>query len=179
MKKILISLFFVSIAILTTNAQSSFHDLKVTDIDGKSFDFSELKGKKVLIVNTASKCSTTKQYEMLQVLYEKYSDKNFVVIGFPANNFSNTEPGSDADIRNFCTLNYHVDFPLMSKSSVVGEDMSEVYKWLTKKDENKVMDSEVEWNFQKYLVNEEGILEKVLPPGTKPYDKQITSWIEN
>ena len=112
---------------------------------------------------------------MLQVLYEKYSSKNFVVIGFPANNFSNTEPGTDTDIRKFCTLTYHVNFPLMAKSSVKGDDMCEVYKWLTKRDKNKVMDSEVEWNFQKHLVNEDSILKKVLPLGTKPYDKQITS----
>ncbi|TLX72579.1 glutathione peroxidase [Labilibacter sediminis] len=179
MKKIIVlSLVLVAVSFMSMQAQSGFYDFKTVDIEGEPFDFSVLKGKKVLIVNTASKCSTTKQYEMLQVLYEKYSEKEFVVIGFPANNFRNTEPDTNADIRKFCKLNYHINFPLMGKASVKGGDMSDVYKWLTQKSENGVMDSEVEWNFQKYLVNENGVLEKVLPPGTKPYDKEIISWIE-
>lgn len=179
MKRIIVlSLFFLAIRFVSLTAQTSFYDLKVNDINGKEFDFSSLKGKKVLIVNTASRCSTTKQYEMLQVLYERYNRDNFVVIGFPANNFQNTEPGGNADIRTFCKLNYHINFPLMSKTSVKGEDISDVYKWLTSREQNGVMDSEVKWNFQKYLVNEKGILEKVLPPGTHPYDKEIISWIE-
>ncbi|WP_083631435.1 glutathione peroxidase [Labilibacter marinus] len=177
MKKIFLILGVI-LSVTAINAQTEFHNFKITDIDGEAFDFSQLKGKKVMIVNTASKCSSTIQYEMLQVLYEKYSAQNFVVIGFPANNFHDTEPGDNADIRKFCTLNYHVNFPLMGKSSVKGEDMSEVYQWLTSKDKNGVMDSEVEWNFQKYLINEEGVLEKVLAPGTKPYDKEIINWIK-
>ncbi len=177
MKKTLLIVSLLTL-LVSVSAQTNFYSFVVKDIEGNDFHFSSLKGKKVLIVNTASKCSSTKQYEMLQVLYEKYSKNGFVVIGFPANNFSNTEPGSDADIRKFCTLTYHVNFPLMSKSSVKGDDISEVFSWLTHKEKNGIMDSEVEWNFQKYLINENGTLEKVLPPGTKPYDKEIINWIK-
>lgn len=176
MKKILLIL---SAVIFTGSifAQKSFYDFKVKDIDGKDFNLSSLKGKKVLVVNTASKCGNTPQYEQLQGLYEKYGDKKFVIIGFPANNFGQQEPGTNAEIEEFCTKNYGVTFPMMSKISVKGSDMDPLYKWLTSKSENGVLDSEVTWNFQKYLIDENGKLVKTVAPKIKPDDEQIVSWI--
>ncbi len=141
---------------LLANAQSSFYDFTVKDINGHDFNFSQLKGKKVMVVNTASKCGFTPQYANLESLYEKYKDDNFIIIGFPANNFNHQEPGTNNEIKEFCTKNYGVTFPMMSKISVKGDDMSPVYKWLTSKKENGKMDSEVKWNFQKYLIDENG-----------------------
>lgn len=158
-------------------AQKSFYDFKVKDIDGNDFDLSSLKGKKVLVVNTASKCGNTPQYEQLQGLYEKYGDKKFVIIGFPANNFGQQEPGSNSEIEEFCTKNYGVTFPMMSKISVKGSDIDPLYKWLTSKSENGVLDSEVTWNFQKYLIDENGKLVKMVAPKVKPDDEQILGWI--
>lgn len=114
----------------------TFHDFTVKDIDGKEFDLASLKGKKVLVVNVASKCGLTPQYEDLQALYDKYKDRNFTVIGFPANNFAGQEPGTNAQIKEFCTLNYGVTFPMMDKISVKGKDQAPVYNWLTHKSEN-------------------------------------------
>ena len=176
MKKIALIFSMVIIA-GAVMAQKSFYDFKVKDIDGKDFDLSSLKGKKVLVVNTASKCGNTPQYEQLQKLYEKYGDKKFVIIGFPANNFGQQEPGTDAEIEEFCTKNYGVTFPMMSKISVKGGDMAPLYKWLTSKSENGVLDSEVTWNFQKYLIDEKGNLVKTVAPKIKPDDDQILSWI--
>jgi len=156
----------------------SFYDFKVKDITGKEYDFSKLKGKKVMVVNTASKCGLTPQYEDLQALYDRYKDKNFLIIGFPANNFMNQEPGTEAEIQNFCSENYQVTFPLMSKISVKGDDMHPLYQWLTQKKYNGLEDSQVSWNFQKYLIDEKGNLDKVVSPRTKPGDADIISWIE-
>ncbi len=159
-------------------AQSSFYDYTVTDIDGNEFSFEQLKGKKVMVVNVASKCGFTPQYEQLEAIYSKYRDDNFVIIGFPANNFMRQEPGTDEEIKSFCTLNYGVTFPLMSKVSVKGKDKSPIYEWLTEKEMNGKEDSSVKWNFQKYLVSSDGQLEKVLSPSTKPDDQEIIDWIE-
>ncbi|MCF8302112.1 MAG: glutathione peroxidase [Bacteroidales bacterium] len=159
-------------------AQMTLHNFKTETINGKSFDFSQLKGKKVLIVNTASKCGFTPQYEGLQELYEKYGGEDFTVIGFPANNFANQEPGTDEEIKEFCTTNYGVTFPMMSKISVKGDDMHPIYQWLTSKEKNGKMDSEVKWNFQKYLINENGELEDVVYTKTKPTDEVIIGWIK-
>jgi len=158
-------------------AQQSFYDFKVKDIDGKDFNFSSLKGKKVLVVNTASKCGNTPQYAQLQELYEKYGNKGFTVIGFPANNFGQQEPGTNAEIAEYCTKEYHVTFPMMEKISVKGDDMNPLYQWLTQKSKNGVLDSEVTWNFQKYLIDEKGNLVKMVPPKVKPDDEQILGWI--
>jgi glutathione peroxidase len=147
-------------------AQKSFYDFKVKDIDGKDFSFSQLKGKKVLLVNTASKCGNTPQYADLEKFYESHKDNNFVIIGFPANNFLRQEPGTNEEIKSFCQKNYGVTFPMMAKISVKGEDMHPLYKWLTSKDLNGFKDSEVKWNFQKYLINEKGTLVEVLDPKT-------------
>jgi glutathione peroxidase len=147
------------------------------DIEGNEFDFSSLKGKKIMIVNTASECGLTPQYKQLESLYEMYKDSNFVIVGFPANNFGAQEPGTDAEIVEFCQKNYGVTFPMMSKISVKGDDMHPIYKFLTSKDENGVQNSTVKWNFQKYLLDEDGKLVKVIPPGTLPDDVEIINWI--
>ena len=155
----------------------TIYQFKVTDLYGKEFDFSTLKGKKLLIVNTASECGLTPQYKDLEAIYSKYKDKNFVIIGFPANNFGSQEPGSNEQIAKFCQMNYGVTFPMMSKISVKGKDIHEVYQFLTQKDKNGLQDSQVEWNFQKYLINEEGELIKVLSPRVLPTDSEIVGWI--
>lgn len=156
----------------------NIYQYQVTDLYGESFDFSDLKGKKVMVVNTASECGLTPQYEHLQKLYDTYKDKNFVIVGFPANNFGGQEPGSDAQIASFCKENYGVTFPMMSKISVKGADMHEVYHFLTEKQKNGLQDSEVAWNFQKYLLDEKGELVMVVPPKTLPTDPSIVDWIE-
>jgi glutathione peroxidase len=157
----------------------NIYQFKVTDINGNEFDFATLKGKKVMIVNTASKCGNTPQYKDLEALYKKYKDKDFVIIGFPANNFMNQEPGTNEEIANFCTINYGVTFPMMAKISVKGDDMNPVYRYLTSKKENGFEDSSVAWNFQKYLINENGYVVKVIKPKTSPMDEEIISWLNN
>ena len=159
-------------------AAENIYQFEVTDLYGDPFDFSKLKGKKVMVVNTASECGLTPQYADLQKLYETYKDKNFVIVGFPANNFGGQEPGSDAQIASFCKENYGVSFPMMSKISVKGGDIHEVYHFLTEKEKNGLQDSEVAWNFQKYLINEQGELEMVVEPRTLPTDPSIVNWIE-
>ena len=160
-------------------SQANFHDFVVKDINGNDFSFNQLVGKKVMVVNTASKCGLTPQYEGLEKLYQEFGGSDFVIIGFPANDFLRQEPGTDDEIKEFCSLNYGVTFPMMSKISVKGDDMHPLYQWLTSKDKNGVEDSKVSWNFQKYLISKEGKLEKVISPKTKPYDKEITDWIKN
>lgn len=150
----------------------------VEDLSGKTFDFSTLKGKKIMIVNTASKCGLTPQYEGLQEIYEKYKNQNFIIIGFPANDFMSQEPGTNEEIAEFCEMNYGVTFPMMAKISVKGKDIAPIYEFLTQESLNGFSDSKVEWNFQKYLLNENGQLEKVVGPRIVPTDKEITDWIE-
>lgn len=157
---------------------TTFHSFKVQKIDNKEFDLSELKGKKVMVVNTASECGLTPQYAQLEELYETYKGKNFIIIGFPANNFGSQEPGSNEEIATFCSKNYGVTFPMMAKISVNGDDMHPVYKWLTKKSQNGVLDSEVKWNFQKYLIDEKGNLIKKIAPTENPISEEIINWIE-
>jgi glutathione peroxidase len=163
-----------------SNAQGSktFYDFKVTTIDGQPFDLATLKGKKVLVVNTASKCGHTPQYAQLEELYKKYGGDKFTIIGFPANNFLSQEPGTNEEIKQFCTLNYGVTFQMMAKISVKGKDIDPLYKWLTNKDENGVMDAPVKWNFQKFLIDENGKLAGMVPPGEKPDSEKIVNWIE-
>lgn len=165
-------------AITTPMAKETIYQFKVEDLSGDSFDFSTLKGKKILVVNTASECGLTPQYEQLQEIYEKYKDKNFVIVGFPANNFGAQEPGTNQQIATFCQKNYGVTFPMMAKISVKGSDMHPVYQFLTQKAKNGLEDSEVQWNFQKYLINENGELVKVVSPRTLPTDAEIVNWIE-
>jgi glutathione peroxidase len=156
----------------------NIYQFKVEDLAGNEFDFALLKGKKIMIVNTASKCGLTPQYKDLETIYEKYKSKNFVIVGFPANNFMSQEPGTNEEIGAFCQKNYGVTFPMMSKISVKGSDMDKVYQFLTQKSLNGLQDSEVEWNFQKYLINADGTLAKVVKPQTLPTDAEIVGWIE-
>ena len=174
-------LILLSIMTLTLNAQTSIdnsiHQFKVADIYGNIFDFSQLKGKKVMIVNTASKCGLTYQYEALQKLYSQYKDLNFVIVGFPSNDFLWQEPGSNEDIIDFCEQNYGVTFPMMSKITVKGNKKHPIYQFLTQKSKNNYRDSRVTWNFQKYLINKEGRIEKIISPRTRPDSEEIVSWI--
>jgi len=179
MKRNILLLTIVLLMTGTLNAQKSFHDFTVKDINGNEFSLSDLKGKKILVVNTASKCGLTPQYEGLQSLYEKYGGDDFEIIGFPANNFAKQEPGSNDEIAEFCSVNYGVTFPMMSKISVKGKDQHPLYKWLTSKKENGVEDSKVSWNFQKYMINEEGQLVGHFQPRTKPDHQDLVSWITN
>lgn len=181
MKKLL-SVITLALIVLSTGAQegpSDFYGFTVKTLNGETFDLSKLRGKKVLIVNTASKCGHTPQYEDLQKLYEKYGGDDFEIIGFPANNFMNQEPGTNEEIAEFCKVNYGVTFPMMAKISVKGDDIHPLYEWLTSEDRNGVMDSKVKWNFQKYMVDENGNLVDYAAPGEKPFSDKIVNWIES
>ncbi len=153
------------------------HDFTVTDINGKGVDLSSLKGKKVMIVNTASECGLTPQYADLEELYQSSKDKNLEIIGFPCNDFGAQEPGSEEQIANFCQKNYGVTFPMMSKVAVKGQNQHPLYAWLLESAKTKNQLSEVKWNFQKFLVDENGELAAVIEPMTPPNDPQIIDWI--
>jgi glutathione peroxidase len=178
MKNTILSILFL-FSVTLGFGQSLFHDFSVKDIEGNQFELSTLKGKKVLVVNTASKCGLTPQYEQLQQLYETYGGADFTIIGFPANNFANQEPGANTEIATFCEKNYGVTFPMMSKISVKGDDIHPVYQWLTQKSKNGKLDSEVGWNFQKYMIDENGQLVDMVEPKVKPTDEKIMDWIKN
>lgn len=156
----------------------SIHEFKVENINGEEFDFSSLNGKKIMVVNTASKCGLTPQYEKLEALYQKFKNENFIIIGFPSNDFMGQEPGSNEEIIAFCKKNFGVSFPMMSKVKVKGKDKCDIYSFLTSKSQNGLEDNKVQWNFQKYLLDENGFLVKVLSPRTAPDDPQISRWIE-
>ncbi len=178
--KLILSLAALLLTVqLSGQTPSNFYDFKVNTIDGQAYDLSSLKGKKVMVVNVASKCGLTPQYEQLQKVYELYGGDAFTIIAFPANNFLSQEPGSNKEIAEFCKQNYGVTFPVMSKISVKGDDIHPLYKWLTTGAINSFGDSNVKWNFQKYLINEKGEIEKVIAPKTKPDDSEIIDWILN
>jgi glutathione peroxidase len=177
-KKTISLLVGLMITVMITAQDKTFHDFSAKTIDGKTLDFSEFKGKKLLVVNTASKCGLTPQYEELEELYKEYGSDNFMIIGFPANNFMQQEPGTDSEIIEFCQVNYGVTFQMMSKISVKGDDIEPVYAWLTQKDQNGVIDSEVKWNFQKYMIDENGNLVNYLSPKTSPKSDEIVDWIK-
>ncbi|MDA8849675.1 glutathione peroxidase [Flavobacteriaceae bacterium] len=183
MKSINITLLIFMIATLSVKSQNeqdtSIYQFKVENLEGEEFDFNDLKGKKIMVVNTASKCGLTPQYKKLQALYEKYQNDNFIIVGFPANNFLFQEPGTDEEIAVFCEKNYGVTFPMMSKISVKGSSMHPLYAFLTQKIKNGILNSSVSWNFQKYLINTNGELAKVISPRTQPDDPSVISWIEN
>ena len=134
--------------------------------------------KKVLVVNVASKCGLTPQYAQLEKLYEKYKDKDFVIIGFPANNFMGQEPGSNEEIAQFCSLNYDVTFPMMAKISVKGKEIAPLYQWLTEKKLNGKEDASVQWNFQKFMIDENGNWVGFASPKESPFSEKIVTWIE-
>lgn len=172
---ILITLLLLTSSILSAQ---TIYDFTVKDIDGNDFPMSQLEGKKIMIVNVASECGLTPQYEQLVQVYNKYKDHNFVIVGFPANNFMKQEPGSNEEIKEFCTANFGVTFPMMAKISVKGDDKAPIYSWLTEKDQNGYKNSSVKWNFQKYLINEKGQLVEYYNPMTKPDNEDIINWIE-
>ncbi|WP_243348611.1 glutathione peroxidase [Parabacteroides sp. FAFU027] len=177
MNKLLI-IALVGVLNIISSTAKGFYSFKAKTIEGKNISMTKFRGHKILIVNVASKCGFTPEYSKLQALYLKYKDRNFVIVGFPANNFKEQEPGTNEEIRQFCTLNYQVSFPLMSKISVRGEDMHPIYHWLTEKKQNGVFDAPVKWNFQKFLIDEKGNLIGFMEPGKNPdYDK-ISRWIE-
>ncbi|MCF8461960.1 MAG: glutathione peroxidase [Flavobacteriales bacterium] len=175
MKHFIVLLF--SILTFSAMAQTNFHQFKAKTLEGGDFDFASLKGKKVLVVNVASKCGLTPQYSDLQKLYDQYGGEKFEIIGFPANNFMGQEPGSSDEIAEFCQKNYGVTFTMMEKVEVKGKDQSPIYKWLTNKSENGVMDAQVSWNFEKFLIDENGNLVKNLEPKTVPMDDEIVNWV--
>jgi len=178
MKKIIFLLGLITSSLYAQKTmENSIHQFTVEALEGEHFNFSDLKGKKMMVVNTASKCGLTPQYKALQSLYETYESEGFVIVGFPANNFMYQEPGANEEIAAFCERNFGVTFPMMAKIDVKGKEIHPVYYFLTHKDQNGVMDSKVTWNFQKYLVNEEGIVEKVISPRTSPDDQEIIDWI--
>ena len=154
-------------------SKKTIYDFKVKTIDGEDFDFATLRGKKIMIVNTASECGLTPQYGELEELYRKYKDKGFVIVGFPANNFMGQEPGTNQEIKAFCTQKFSVTFPMMEKISVKGENMHPIYRWLTQDGLRKV-----KWNFQKFLIGADGYVEKIIAPTQKPKSKEIIEWIE-
>jgi glutathione peroxidase len=160
----------------TNGIVQSIHVFKVEGIDGEVIDFADYKGKKILVVNVASECGFTPQYQQLQELYEEFKDK-LVIIGFPCNDFGRQEPGSNAEIRAFCEERYNVRFPLTAKISIKGPSPHPIYQWLTNKEENGVMDSTVAWNFQKYLLDEKGRLVQYFPSSASPFDDQIIHWL--
>ncbi len=155
-------------------AAAVIYDFKVEALDGTTINFSAYKGKKILIVNTASECGYTPQYKGLQALYDKFGGK-VVVIGFPANNFGGQEPGTNPDIKTFCTKNYGVTFPMAAKVSVKGDDIAPIFKWLTSKSQNGVMDAEIRWNFTKFLIDENGHLVAKFDSKVEPMSEEIVS----
>ena len=163
--------------IQNASPKSPFYNIKIQSIEGKEIQLSEFKGKKILIVNTASECGFTPQYEELQKLQEKYAEK-LVIIGTPCNQFGGQEPGDASQIKTFCQKNYGVTFLMTEKLYVKGPKQHELYQWLSKKSVNGVLDSEVSWNFNKYLLNEEGKLLAYFPSTTGPLSNSITSLIE-
>ncbi len=178
--KTLFLLLAFTVAGLSSPAQEkkTLYDFSVNDISGKPFDLSSLKGKKVLVVNVASKCGYTPQYAKLEELYKRYGNGDFVILAFPANNFMSQEPGTNAEIREFCTSRYGVTFPMMEKISVKGKDIHPLYAWLTGKVENGGMDAPVKWNFQKFMIDGQGHVVDFAAPGTDPLDEKIIRWIE-
>lgn len=156
----------------------SFYDLSATDINGQLVKMEQFRGKHLIVVNTASECGYTPQYAQLQELYDKYKDKGLVIVGFPSNDFGGQEPGSEAEIATFCQKNYGVTFPMMAKVSTKGKDQHAVYHWLANKSQNGVMDTEVKWNFHKYLINPDGVLNMSMESGVSPLDERVIAWLE-
>lgn len=175
--KYIITLTIIFFAISSIKAQS-FYELESETIDGELFKFEQLKGKIVMIVNTASKCGYTPQFEDLQKLYDKYKDKDFVILGFPSNDFLKQDPGTNEEIKSFCTKNYGVTFQMMSKIKVKGKNMHLVYQWLTKKEKNGFEDSKIKWNFQKYIIDKNGKLIGSFKTKIKPFDERIINLID-
>ncbi len=184
MKKIFLLVVVYLFATLYLNGQDcpeSFYDFSANDIYGNELNMSFFFGKKLLVVNTASECGLTNQYADLQNLYESYGGNsnpyNFEIIGFPANNFMGQEPGTNEEIIDFCETNYGITFTMMSKISVKGSDIHEIYEWLTQESRNCVQDASVSWNFQKFLINTDGSWHDTKAPSVNPMHQDIINWI--
>lgn len=176
--RIFLITFFMSIFFTSPfTSQESFYDLNLKSIDDKNINFSSFKGKFVLIVNVASKCGFTPQYKALEELYNEYKD-NLVVIGVPCNQFGGQEPNSQSEIKEFCSANFGVSFLLSEKIKVKGSDKHPLYKWLTEKDKNGKSNSNVNWNFQKYLISDSGELINYFYSTTSPKSSKITAFLE-
>ena len=190
MKLYIIALICTSIIIVASNTlfaknkneskssisvSKSIHQFKITDINGKPYDLKNTSGNIILLVNTASKCGFTYQYEQLEALYQKYKNKNFMVIGIPSNNFGNQEPGSNESIKDFCTLNFDVTFPMMSKMNVKGKNITDLYKFITDKKIHPKTGGKISWNFNKFLINQSGEIVKRYSSLKKPLSKDIQS----
>ena len=160
-------------------ANASPLDFTVKTIDGKEQKLSDYKGKVVMLVNVASKCGYTKQYTPLQAVYQKYADQGFVILGFPANNFRGQEPGTDGEIKEFCSSKYDVSFPLFSKIVVKGEGMHPLYQYITSSEKNPQTGGEIKWNFTKFLVDRDGKIVQRFEPAVKPDDAKVTAAIES
>ena len=176
--KLLFILFFgIMIASVSAQKSNSIYDYKLTDINGKTFDMKDLKGKKVLLVNTASKCGLSPQDKDMAKLYNDYKDKNFVVVAIPSNDFGNKEPGSNEEIKSY-VKEHNITFPVMAKTSVTGDNEDPLYEWLTKKELNGVMDTKVAWNYQKYMIDEKGKLVGIVDSKESPSSEKVISWLE-
>jgi len=177
MKK-LFSIFAIGIlSAFTVLPISSIHQFKVKSIDGGIIDFSKFKGKKILVVNVASQCGYTRQYAGLEKLYESHKEK-LVIVGFPANNFGSQEPGTDPEIVQFCKARFGVTFPMASKISVKGNDVAPIYQWLTSREKNGVLDATIGWNFNKFLLDENGKLLAYFPSNTEPDSEEIVKYLK-
>ncbi|MEY4049502.1 MAG: hypothetical protein RL262_336 [Bacteroidota bacterium] len=173
--KTLLSILLMA-TVFTTNAQS-IHSFTVKSIDGKNLNLASFKGKKILIVNTASKCGYTPQYEGLEKVYEQYKDK-LVILGFPCNQFGGQEPGTNEEIVDFCKKNYGVSFPLADKIDVKGSNIAPIYQWLTTKSKNGILDASISWNFNKFLIDENGKMIAYFPSNVKPDSDAILSYLK-
>lgn len=166
----------ITLLLSVTLTGSSIYDFKVAGLDGKQIDFSKFKGQKIMIVNTASKCGNTPQYEGLEKLYEQYKGK-LVIVGFPANNFKQQEPGSNEEIAEFCKKNYGVTFPMAEKVSVKGDDIDPLFKYLVEEAGKKGFTDPITWNFTKFLINEKGELVTVFSPKTQPTSEEVLKFL--
>lgn len=166
----------VSVLLAFTLTGNSIYDYKVPGLDGTDIDFASFRGKKIMIVNTASYCGNTPQYKVLEGLYQQYKGK-LVIVGFPANNFGAQEPGSNSEIKEFCTKNYGVTFPMAEKVSVKGADKAPIYKYLTEQAAAKGFTDPVTWNFGKFLLNEKGELIATFSPRTDPMSPEILKYL--
>ncbi len=175
--RILIFLFVLVLSTQIMAQHKTLYDFSARTIEGENYDFSKLRGKKVLIVNTASECIFTKQYKKLQALYEEFGGDDFEIIGFPCNDFGKQEPGTNEEIKTFCEQNYGVTFQMMEKISMKGDHPHPVYKWLISSEENGTLDAKVKWNFQKFMIDKEGRVVDFAYPTTSPNSKKIEDWL--
>ena len=173
----LLALVAIVLCSSAVNSPNTVYQFKVPSLDGGTIDFARFKGKKILIVNTASQCGYTPQYEELQKLYTTYPNK-LVIVGFPANNFGQQEPGTNSEIKEFCKKNYGVTFPMAAKVSVKGDDIAPIFNWLTHKSLNGVMDADIKWNFSKFLLDENGVLIAKFDSKVTPMSNEIVSHIK-